>query len=128
VVIPIARTNLVTNPSFELATTGWSSTAGGGIARTSNGTYYGVFGLEVVPTATNEGVYYTMTLDADGIYAVSMKFRSYVPGQPFDLSVRTTGGVTLSNYHFVSTGRWQWILLIYNELTGASRRISITSA
>ena len=129
VILPLARTNLVANPSFETNTTGWTDTTGNGLARSSNGTYYGIYGLQVSPSSDATGVYYgPITLANDTVYAVSIQFKAFRSGLSFDLSVRTTAGVALQTQRIRATGRWQRIVLFYHEQTGAARRIYVTSA
>jgi arabinoxylan arabinofuranohydrolase len=76
VVVPIARTNLVTNPSFETGTTSWTA-SGGSIARTTTQQYHGAYSLAITPTAaTTDGARYdTVSLTSGTTYAYSAKVR-----------------------------------------------------
>lgn len=133
VVIPLARTNLVTNPSFELATTGYTNT-GTSINRSAAESYFGAYSLQVNPSATvNTGVYYTITLTAGVIYGISCRvlvaeptLHTRLPGKQMKLWIGDTSGNMRAAMPFVSSGRWQWIRLIYHEQVGATRRIYIT--
>src|SRR5690349_17376892 len=95
VIIPQARTNLVTNPSIETNTTGYTA-VGGSIARSAAEQYHGAYSLQVTPTsATTDGAYFgTVSLVSGTTYAVSCKVKGRA-GKPYRLSVRTTGGADL---------------------------------
>jgi hypothetical protein len=139
VIIPLARTNLITNPSFETNTTGWTGTpdgfGGASLVRTQP-SYHGVYGCGVAysSAAANQGAYYTTgTLAAGTLYAFSLKFldadgsgTTPLGGRGYKLSFATTGGVLLATYRFVSTGRWQWVWVLWNETSNAARRLYIT--
>lgn len=127
IIVPIARTNLITNPSVETNTTGY--TAVGSLATVDRGTagaYHGLYGL--VASLTNpgptDGFYYgPISLTAGTTYAASCKFKSPGVGLQYKLSVATTGGVDLVAKRFVATGHWQWIWLYWQETSSTSRRI-----
>lgn len=132
VVLPLARTNLVTNPSIELGTTGYTNT-GISIAQTAMFQYHGTYSLWCAVAGASTGAYYTITLTAGTTYAISAKFLAangtsqiVIPGKEMRLWVGDTSGNTLANTTVVSTGRWQWITLIYREQVGATRRIYFT--
>ncbi len=50
VVVPVARTNEITNPSLETATTGYTAGAGS-LARSTAQQYYGVYSAAYTPSA-----------------------------------------------------------------------------
>jgi hypothetical protein len=79
VVLPAERTNLVTNPSFELGTTGWYGTAAGTI-RTSAmrqvfGAYAGLVGEATGVDADYFGLYTPVSLAAGTAYTASAYVR-----------------------------------------------------
>lgn len=123
VVVPIARTNLVTNPSVETATTNWTG-SGASIARSTTQQYHGAYSLAVTPTAaTGDGVFYgPISLTAGQLYAVSCKFLG-IAGVPYKFTVTTTGGAELTTIKVRGTGRWQWIYLYHMETASTTRRI-----
>lgn len=124
VIIPIQRTNLVTNPSLELGTTGYTA-SGGSIAQSSVQQYHGVYSLAITPTAALlDGAYYTMSLTSGQLYAVSCKVLG-VAGRKYKIGVFTTGGVELAAYRFTATGRWQWVWAYYLETSSTTRRIYV---
>lgn len=118
VVVPIARTNLVTNPSFETNTTNWAA-IGGSIARSTTHQYHGAYSLAVTPVAfTDDGVQYgattALSLTAGTAYAYSCKFRGQA-GLKYELVMVSSLFVVLARKRFVATGRWQWITGVYVE-------------
>lgn len=128
VVRPVARTNLITNPSFETATTNYTA-VGGSIARSTTQQYHGAYSLAVTPGAgTTDGVFYgTVSLTSGTTYAASCKF--YGPaGIKYKISFATTGGVDLAAYTFTATGRWQWVWVYWTETSTTTRRIYVTKS
>jgi len=124
VVVPIARTNLITNPSFETNTTLWTAIGGGSIARSTLQQYHGAYSLQVSVSATvTDGAYYdTVTLTSGTTYAYSCKVRG-VAGQKYSIGINNTAGnVALSTTTFTATGRWQWISGYYKETATNARR------
>src|SRR5438552_14050020 len=78
VILPVARTNLVTNPSAETNTTGYTA-VGGSVGATAGAGYHGAYGLSVVLSnpSTTDGVFYlTSSLTSGTTYVASVKFKS----------------------------------------------------
>lgn len=123
VVVPIARTNEVLNPSFETNTTGYTA-GSGSLARSTAKQYHGAYSGAYTPTAAvNDGFFYgTITTTAGQIRAIHCKFWG-AAGVPYALTLATTGGVDLVVKPFVATGRWQWIILYYTETSSTTRRM-----
>jgi hypothetical protein len=126
VIVPVARTNLITNPSFETNTTSWTA-SGGSIARSTTQQYHGAYSLAITPTAgTTDGAYYgTVSLTSGVTYAVSGKVLG-IAGVPYKLSVATTGGSDLVTKTFTGTGYWQWVWLFWTETSTTTRRVYVT--
>lgn len=129
VVIPIARTNLVTNPSIELATTNYTA-VGGSIARSAVWQYHGTYSLAITPSAgtNSDGAFYgSVALTNAQAYAYSLKFKATGAGigKTYALSIATTGGVDLVVTQFIATGRPQWIAGYYLETSSTNRRLYI---
>lgn len=123
VIVPIARTNEVLNPSLEGDLVGY--TAGTGVlARTTAKQYHGVYSASYVPTtALTDGFYYgTISTTSGQFRAISCKFLGQ-PNVKYALTLATTGGVDLVANSFKGTGRWQWIWLYYLETSSTTRRI-----
>ncbi len=125
VVVPIARTNLVINPSFETNTTSWTA-IGGSIARSTAQQYHGAYSLAITPTAaTTDGARYdTVSLTSAQAYAYSAKVLG-VAGVAYTLALETTGGVALTSVAFTASGRWQWITGYYLETSTTTRRVTL---
>ena len=128
VIVPVARTNLVTNPSFETNTTSWTA-IGGSIARSTLFQYHGAYSLAITPSAaTTDGARFdTVSLVAGTAYAYSCKVLG-VAGKSYKLSIETTAGVELRSVTFVASGRWQWISGYYLENTTTTRRLTLRKA
>lgn len=126
VIVPVARTNEVTNPSFETGSTGYTVGAGS-LARTTTQQYHGAYSGAYTPSAAvNDGFYFSPIVTTTGqTRAVSCKFLG-APGVPYKLSVATTGGVDLVATTFIGTGFWQWVWVFWTETGGATRRIYFT--
>jgi hypothetical protein len=132
IVLPVARTNLVLNPSVEIDTVGYTADGGGTMARVAgvsahgpSASYHGAYGLSRTPGAGTDGWYYTTSTLASGTtYAASVKFLG-IPGVKYKFSIATTGGVDLIVSKIVATGRWQWVWLFYKETANAARRLYV---
>lgn len=126
IIVPIARTNEVLNPSAETNTTGYTAGAGS-LARSTAQQYHGAYSLAYTPSAAvNDGFYYGTISTTNGqTRAISCKWLG-VAGVPYKLSVATTSGADLVTYRFTGTGRWQWVWLYYTETSTTTRRIYFT--
>jgi hypothetical protein len=127
---PIARTNLVTNPSLETNSTNWNNFGATiSLNRVSTYQYHGLYCAEAATVSPGDSIgFSSVTLAAGITYAVSCKF--FTPagaGGNYELQVQTTGGVVLSSYRFKASGRWQWVWMYYTEPTGAARRFYVAS-
>ena len=102
VVVPIARTNLVTNPSLETNTTNWAA-IGSSIARSTTQQYHGAYSLAITPTAaTTDGARFdTVSLTSGTTYAYSAKVRG-VAGLKYKLCLETTAAVELNSVTFTA--------------------------
>lgn len=127
VVIPLERTNLITNPSAEFATTNYTA-VGGSIAQSAAEQYHGAYSIAITPSAgtNSDGAFYgTVSLTSGTPYGYSCKVKvtGAGVGKQYALSLATTGGVDLHTTTFTATGRWQWIRGIYGETSSTTRRI-----
>lgn len=134
VIVPLARTNLVTNPSVETNATGYTSVGGATVDRTygtgffgNSSSFHGGYALAVgAGLAAGGGLYYgPVTLAATTYYAYSCKFIGD-PGVSYKMSIATTGAVDLSVTRFNGAGVWQWVWGIHYESAGAARRLYVT--
>lgn len=120
---PEATTNLVTNPSFETATTGYTA-VGGSIARSTDKQTKGLYSLKVTPTGANDGVYYGLTLSAATEYTFSVdvwgednvNYRVYI----YDV---TAAAILGSAVAFEADGYWR--RYIVTATTGANTSIRV---
>lgn len=131
IVIPRARVNRVTNPSGETNTTNWSVNGGGSsLARSTEQQYHGAYSfkctLDTSSAGDDDGLIYGastgLSVTSGNVYAASIKFRAQTPGVKFKLAVGTSVSALLTSKTFKSTGRWQWIWVIYKESATATNR------
>lgn len=126
VIVPEATTNLITNPSVELATTNYTA-VGSSIARSTTQQRRGAYSLAVTPTAAvGDGAYYgTVSLTSGTTYTFSVDFYG-ASGVPYKIYFATTGGVALQTYTFTAIGRWQRVKISYTETSTTTRRLYMT--
>lgn len=127
VIIPEATTNLVTNPSLEVDTTGFSA-IGGSIAQTFAWQAFGSAGLAVTPASlTESGAYYgTVSLTNGSTYTASVVFQGE-KDKVYYIWFATTGSALLGTKRsWVASGFKQRIWVTYTETSSTTRRIIIT--
>lgn len=131
IIKPIARRNLVTNPSGETNTTNISNSGGSTtIARSTEQQYHGAYSfkctLDTSANGDDDGLIYGastgLSVTSGSVYAASIKFRATTPGIGFKLAVGTSATALLVSKSFVSTGRWQWLWVVYKEAATATNR------
>lgn len=127
IIVPQARQNIVANPSPQRASTGYTLAGSATIARSSGAGRRGAYGMRVTPTAASgDGIYYgTVSLTSGTWYAVSVDLKG-VPGQTYELSLRTTGGVSLNAIQVQASGYWDRVWLPYGETSTTTRRVYVT--
>jgi hypothetical protein len=125
IVRPVARTNLILNPSVETNTTGYTA-VGGSVARSTTYAYHGAYSLAITPTAaTTDGVYYTTSALVSGsTYGISVKVKGDA-GRPYRLAVASNAGTVIQTQAFTGTGFWQWVTLLHTATASATHRIYI---
>lgn len=124
--------NLVTNPSVELATTGYTAQGSATIARDSTRQRRGVYSLKVTPTSAQlDGVYFgTVTLTGESIYTFA--FDLYAPGGvKYRFYVANTTNNAVSGVISVTgNGAWQRVHVTFREPNTAgvniARRLYVT--
>ena len=130
VIIPSETTNLVTNPSGEFGTTGWSVHIGGGIGTTSQYQQYGAWSGTCEPSSNGTaGVQIdNFTLSDGSVYGVSCSVRG-ASGIPYNIMLTNNGGVTfLGSVSFTGGGTWARYGFNYTEGGGGVRRLYIRKA
>lgn len=115
VVVPVAATNLVTNPSFELPTgtaaspTGYAVVSSATIIQTTAQQRRGIKACQVTPSAaqTSSGVSWALTLAAATAHTFSVDLLG-AAGDQYELRiVDVTAGTTLGNIRVTGAGRWR---------------------
>src|SRR5574342_1419099 len=126
-VIPEATTNLVTNPSLETDTTGYVAANGATLTRIATAQRRGVYSLNIAPTAaTDDGVYWPITLVAATEYAHSFDFKGQdkIPYRAYLYDV--TGAVILGQpLTFTGDDEWHRYAFIESTLANTSHRLYI---
>lgn len=131
-VVPLGAdiTNIHTNPSIELNTTGFAAAAGSAISQNSSFQRRGAYSLRCIPTSnTGDGIYTDagLTLLVSTEYSISFDVWG-VKGVPYKVQVMTSAGAAIAGARvlkFVGKGYWERIQFFYEELTGAARRLYI---
>lgn len=130
---PKAATNLVTNPSFELATTGYTAVgASSSIARTATNGYQrrGAYGLDITPTANAEsGVYFaTVTLTSGTTYTFSCDVKD-VAAQTFSINfVAADGSPSGTAVTWTGDGYWKRKAVSWACSSSETYRLYLTRA
>lgn len=122
----IAETNLVTNPSLAIDTTGYTA-LGASIARITSKQRRGTACLEVTPTSgTADGAYYgTVSLISGQSYTFSLDVLG-VLGVPYRIYFATTApAVKGTPATFTGTGDWQRVSVTWQSDGTASHRLYI---
>jgi hypothetical protein len=127
VIVPLARTNLITNPSFETGTTGWSTGADTTITQVGTVQYHGTKSLNVShPLGLGGRAIYAISLTSGAWYVYSLKFISNAgPGILYKISIANNVGVDQAAVSFRSTGRWQWVWVVHQATATASHQLNI---
>jgi hypothetical protein len=124
-ILPIERTNIISNPSVEQTTVGYTGVDGALLARTTETQRRGAYSLRVKPgLSLVSGVYYTtIVLVANSTYAASVdvnilgghKYRIRVFDGVRDLVVKKITGID----------DWQRIAVTFRAVTAGSHRIYV---
>lgn len=107
ILLPEACTNLITNPSIEVDTTGYTA-VGGSVARSSTRYRRGSYSLAVTPTSgTADGAYFgTVALTAGTTYTFSVDVYG-ANGIPYRIYFAdTSGNIKGTPVTFTGTGAW----------------------
>lgn len=134
VIVPLARTNLVTNPSFETNTTGWTAIGGGtGLTRSPDYGCHGAYSLFVNHDATgNQGTYYAISLTSGTSYVFSVKLYDLSGTTPFSqsgnnykISIANASQVDQAAYTFTSIGgHWRWVWVFFTPSSTTTYRLT----
>lgn len=107
IVVPAAATNLITNPSVELSTTGYSA-FGAGMSRSTLDQRRGAYGLRVAPMIDESIISYAVTLAPETTYTFTVDVKG-APGVQYSLLVHDATAVADLPWRteFRGTGRWE---------------------
>lgn len=126
VVIPSPQeANLLSNPSFEKDTAGWTA-VGATLTRVSSQQKRGVYSLSIAPTSgVNDGAYATVTTTVTphgfGIDVLG------VAGVPYLIRWADSSGNLLGTATtFTGTGKWQRVWVGWNESSATTRRVYVS--
>lgn len=123
---PESTENLVTNPSVEKATTGYTAVSGS-IARVLTKQRRGAYSIQMTPTSgSTDGVYYgSVSLTSGVTYTFSVDFFGAL-GIPYRIYFGSTAAAVLGTPKaFVGTGKWQRIFVTYTETSTTTRRLYV---
>jgi len=127
IIVAKATTNLITNPSFENATTGWAAMAGA-IARSTDDPPFGLYNLKCTPAvATMDGCYFaTVALTSGTTYTASIYVKG-VNAIPYKLYFADTGAALKGTATtFTGDGAWHRHEVTWVCDSTASYRIYVT--
>lgn len=126
ILLPEETVNLITNPSFELAVTGYTA-VNSALARVTTWQRRGAYGLRITPNAgTEAGVYFgTVSLTAGQWYTFSVDFQGD-PGKTYNLYFASTAPARLATNSFIASGFKERIYVKYYETSSTTRRLYLT--
>jgi hypothetical protein len=117
-IIPKEATNLITNPSFEIDTTGFAG-LNAVVARSTAQSRRGIACASVTPSANQIAfAYFSFTLAAK-VYTLSMDVLD-VAGQDYYVYVDMGAGGNVSSVHWTGTGYWKRRSLTFTGTANAS--------
>lgn len=128
IIRPEATTNLITNPSFETNTTGWSTGGTNSIAQTSDQSLFGIYSLECTYGNSLDLATYAITFSAAGTYyfTIYAYLSSDYVGGYVSLAVSDfTGGSITTTSQLSTVSTWTRlegsITVVSGDLTGTLR-------
>lgn len=126
IIIPEDATNLITNPSAETNTTGYTSGAGT-LSRSTTSTRWGAYALEYRPSiATTDGFYYSVSLTNGTTYTFSVYVKG-AGGIPYRIYFADNSGTLVgSATTFGGDDTWHRYSVTYTAASTATHRLYIT--
>ena len=127
IAMPVEKTNLLLNPSFEFGTTGVAAIQSSTIGSSSGFQQFGAWSCSVTPNSngTSGGAFGTWTAGNGTAYTVSAYVRG-ANGVPYMIGVGDSAGLNLlGSTAFTGGGTWQRHSFSYTEASGAVRRVVI---
>lgn len=122
----VDKLNLITNPSWETNTTGYTGVTGT-LTRDTGQQERGLYSGKIVPTGNSAYIRYDagLSLVAGTTYYFSVDVLAPA-GVPMQIQVTDTGDVALGgSYSFIAQGQWQRVSLAYAETASNTRRVRV---
>lgn len=123
VILPIERTNLILNPSFETNTAGYTSVDGATLTRTTEEQRRGVFSLKVKPgLSQTSGLYHTtssLTAGTAYVFSCDVFIRG---GAKYTISIYD-GIRTVVQRQIVGKGYWERVSIGAVMITAGAHRL-----
>jgi hypothetical protein len=126
IILPSAKTNLITNPSFELGTAGVVQVESATLGTSSQYQQRGAWSLTVAPS--NNGTSGAMVGSYTEASGTNYYYSAYVRGQngiPYMLAATDTSNAILGSVAFTGGGTWQHVAGAYAGVANAGRRILV---
>lgn len=118
--------NYVTNPSGELATTGWAPNGGAAVSRVAGASRWGAYGLRLLAAAQDERVESANLYTTSGTESLhgSLWLKATSPLVVLELYNQTDGAVVASTAHS-GGGTWERLAVTGSVVTGKAVRLRI---
>lgn len=135
IIVPKAKTNYVTNPSVEFATTGWSTTGTNTIGLDATEQKRGAYSLKCTYNNSTTLASYAFTAPAGGTYAVSADV--FMPSNwdggaiSLSLSGYTSGAVVTASTTYAASDAgdgWKRLVIVYTIDAGDLSGTIVVSA
>ena len=124
IVSPEYSKNLITNPSFELAATGWTAGAGS-LARSTDHQRRGLYSGEYTPSSgTTDGLYFGLALEETTTYTFSVDVWA-ADGVDYQIYAYDVTAAALLGTATTFTGRDSWTRQRVTFATGANTDIRL---
>jgi hypothetical protein len=131
-----AATNLITNPSFEVDTTGWATSggfwlnSGATLSRISTQSYAGDFAAQVVTTnaLTSEGIKQDIAFTNGVTYAVIVAIKGASGGETVRVNIGGAGVGNNSNTDLTLTTGWQVFTTSFTATGSGTASVAIRTA
>lgn len=123
VITPIERMNLISNPSFETNTTGYTIVDGATLTRTTESQRRGVYSLKVKPGLSSvSGLYYTSSsLTSGSTYAFSLDV-NIRGGRKYQIRV-SDNARNLVTKKVTGKGYWERVSVVFTAVTTGAHRL-----
>lgn len=120
---PSYSLNMITNPSIELGTTGYTG-SNATLARVSTYSRREQYSLAITPSSASKAFAYTSTgtLTSGSVYSAGVDFLGWV-GVPYSMEIYTTGAAYKTEVLFNGNGYWQRKYLTWTADANAAFRL-----